>query len=376
MSTTSVAPRSAWRRLGGLGQSVWYDNVARPALRSGLLERLVAEDRVTGGTSNPSIIAEAVIGSDVYDADLRSAPPSESDTAVAQRLVVADIRAACDLLHPVWERTAGLDGYVSLEEEASLAFDAAAAAGRAAELRRLVARPNVMIKLPATDAGISAFRRLTRDGVSVNVTLLFSRARYRDVVEAYLTGLEERLAVGEAVDAIASVASFFVSRVDARIDDQLPSRSPLRGRVAIANARLAYAEVFLPAFTSERWRRLARAGANLQRPLWASTGVKDPAYPPTHYIDELIGAGTVTTVPDATIEAFRYAGVVAPTLGGSTAQSRAVIEALARQGVDLGETARVLEREGVERFARAHDSMLEAIARKRGEAGDGAGAMR
>lgn len=371
MSTTSVAPASAWRLLGLLGQSVWYDNVARPALRSGLLERLVREDHVTGGTSNPSIIARAVDSSDVYDADIRSASPTASDAAVAERLVVADIRDACDLLQQVWERTAGQDGYISLEEEARLAFDADGSVRRGHELRGLVDRPNLMIKVPGTDAGIAAFRRLTRDGVSVNVTLLFSRTRYREVVEAYLTGLEERLADGEAVDAIASVASFFVSRVDAHVDDQLPSRSPLRGRVAIANARLAYADVFLPAFSSERWRRLARAGANLQRPLWASTGVKDPSSPPTHYIDELIGSGTVTTVPDATIDAFREGGIVAPTLVAPTAQSRAVMDALARQGVDLALTARALEQEGVETFAHADAALLKAVAQKRRSAGDG-----
>jgi transaldolase len=228
----------------------------------------------------------------------------------------------------VWERTGGQDGYVSLEEEADVAFDTEAAVKRGHELRALVDRPNVMIKVPGTEAGVRAFGRLTREGVSVNVTLLFSRERYGAVAEAYVDAIEGRMAADQDVSAIASVASFFVSRIDAKVDAELPGNSPLRGRAAIANARLAYADVFVPTFTSDRWRRLAAAGANFQRPLCASTGVKDPAYPATLYIDELVGAGTVTTVPDAALDAFRTA-------------------------------------EGVAQSASAYDDMLTAIARQR-----------
>jgi transaldolase len=352
---------SRWRQLAVLGQSVWYDNVARPALRSGLLARIVEEDHVSGGTSNPSIFAEAVESSDVYGAELRAAGEDESTEALFERLMAADIREACDLLRPVWEGTDGQDGYISIEEEASLAFDTEGAVARGREMRTLVDRPNVMIKVPGTEPGVGAFARLTRSGISVNVTLLFSRQRYAEVVEAYISGLEERRDEGGDLSAIASVASFFVSRIDAKVDPLLALDSPLRGRAALANAQLAYHDVFLPAFTSERWLRLADAGANLQRPLWASTGVKDPAYPATLYVDELVGAGTVTTVPDATLDAFRATGIVAPTLLADVPSARATLDDLTASGIDLCAITRELEAEGVERFGAAYTQMLEAI---------------
>ena len=367
-STAAPHDPSRWRLLAGLGQSVWYDNVARPALASGLLARLVEDDHVTGGTSNPSIFAKAVADSDLYDQDIRDAGDDETPQQLFERLAVADIQQACDLLMPVWDRTGGQDGYISLEEEADVAFDADAAVRRGHELRGLVDRPNVMIKVPGTEAGVEAFGRLTREGVSVNVTLLFSRERYRAVAEAYVGAIEERLAAGEDVSAIASVASFFVSRIDDAVDRRLPSDSPLRGATAIANARLAYADVFLPAFTSDRWRRLAAGGANYQRPLWASTGVKDAAYPETLYIDELVGAGTVTTVPDATLDAFRTAGTALPTLHAPAAEARAVLEQVAAAGIDLDEVTADLERDGVAKFAEAYDGMLAAIADERARA--------
>lgn len=357
---------SRWRQLAVLGQSVWYDNVARPALRSGLLERIVDEDHVTGGTSNPSIFAQAVDSSDLYDQEIGSAPPDESTESLFERLAIADIQQACDVVRGVWERTGGQDGYISIEEEASIAFEVEAAVARGRELRDLVDRPNVMIKVPGTQAGVQAFRRLTRDGISVNVTLLFARTRYESVAEAYIAGLEDRHAAGEDLSTIASVASFFVSRIDSKIDAQLPADSPLRGRAALANAQLAYAEVFLPAFTSDRWRTLAAAGANLQRPLWASTGVKDPVYPDTLYVDELVGAGTVTTVPDDTLDAFRERGIAAPTLHAAAAGARALLDELAATGIDLDAVTAELEAEGVKRFAQAYDDMVAAIAEKRG----------
>jgi len=356
---------SRWRGLAVLGQSVWYDNVARPALRSGLLARIVEEDHVTGGTSNPSIFAQAVQSSDLYDEEIGSAPPQESTESLFQRLAIADIQEACDVVRPVWERTEGQDGYISIEEEASIAFDVEAAVARGHELRDLVDRPNVMIKVPGTEAGVEAFRRLTRDGISVNVTLLFARTRYEAVAEAYIAGLEERHRAGGDLSPIASVASFFVSRIDGAVDAQLPAGSPLRGRAALANAQLAYAEVFLPAFTSERWRALAAAGANLQRPLWASTAVKDPAYPKTLYVDELIAAGTVTTVPDETLEEFREHGIAAPALHAAVPGARALLEEVAAAGVDLDAVTAELEADGVKRFGQAYEDMITAIARKR-----------
>jgi transaldolase/glucose-6-phosphate isomerase len=362
-----VAP-SRWHDLAELGQSVWYDNVARPALASGLLERLIAEDHVTGGTSNPSIFAKAVLESDLYDEEFAAAPASWSPEQIFERCAIADIRRAADLLRPVWERTRGADGYVSIEEEASVAFDETLAVRRGHELKALVDRANVMIKVPGTPAGVAAFRRLTREGVSVNVTLLFSRERYREIAEAYVDAISERAAVGEDVSAISSVASFFVSRIDAKADALLDEASPLRGTIAVANAKLAYADVFEPVFSSQRWRQLRCAGANVQRPLWASTGTKDPSYRPTLYIEELIGPETVTTVPDATIDAFRTDGAVAPTLTAGIEEARERLASLAELGVDLDEITAALERDGVEQFARAYEDMIAAIAEKRARA--------
>ena len=356
---------SKWRLLAELGQSVWYDNVARPALASGLLAELIENDHVTGGTSNPSIFAKAVSDSDLYDDDIRAAGPDESPQTLFERLAVADIQHACDLLAGVWERTGGQDGYISIEEEASIAFDVEAAVRRAHELRALVDRPNVMIKVPGTAAGVDAFRCLTREGVSVNVTLLFSRDRYREVADAYVAAIKDRVVAGQHVGAIASVASFFVSRIDAKVDAQLPSDSALRGKAAIANARLAYADVFVPTFTSIAWRELARAGANLQRPLWASTGVKDTNYSATRYIDELVGAGTVTTVPDATLDAFRAAGTALPTLHAEADKSRGLLADIAAAGIDVDQITTDLEHDGIKQFGDAYDNMLQAIHSKR-----------
>ena len=230
-----------------------------------------------------------MLESDVYDDELAAAPASDSDAEVFERCWIEDIQRACDVVRPVWERTGGRDGYISIEEEADLAFEVEPAVARAHELRALVDRPNLMVKVPGTDAGVEAFRRLTREGLNINMTLLFSRERYRQIAEGYVEALSERVEAGEDVSAIASVASFFVSRIDVQADERLPEGSPLRGRIAVANAKLAYADVFLPTHSGSAWERLAAAGANPQRPLWASTGGKNPAYSPTLYIDELIG---------------------------------------------------------------------------------------
>ena len=363
-----MSATSRWVAVAGLGQSVWYDNVARPALVDGHLAQLVDRDHVTGGTSNPSIFAKAVLESDVYDEQLGAAPASESDAKVFERCWIEDIQRACDLVRPVWDRTDGRDGYISIEEEADLAFEVEPAVARAHELRALVDRPNLMVKVPGTDAGVEAFRRLTRDGLNINMTLLFSRERYRQIAEAYVAALSERVDAGEDVSAIASVASFFVSRIDVQADERLPEDSPLRGRIAVANAKLAYADVFLPTHSGPAWERLAAAGANPQRPLWASTGGKNPAYSPTLYIDELIGENTVTTVPDATLDAFRDAAEPAPdrlTVLDDVDRARADLAALAEAGIDFDEITAELERAGVQQFADAYAQMLEAITRKR-----------
>jgi transaldolase len=363
---------SRWKSLAGLGQSVWYDNVARPALASGHLAQLVREDGVTGGTSNPSIFSKAVLESDLYDAEIRSASPAATDEEVFERCAVHDIQRACDLVRPVWEQTAGRDGYISIEEEAALAFEVEPAVRRAHELRALVDRPNLMVKIPGTEAGVQAFRRLTREGQSINMTLLFSRERYRQIAEAYVEALEARVAAGEDVGGIASVASFFVSRVDAQADRRLPAGSPLRGRTAVANAKLAYADVFAPITGSGRWERLRAAGANAQRPLWASTGTKSADYSPTLYIDELIGEHTVTTVPDATLDAFRDAGAPPParaTVLDGVDEAREQLDALAAAGVSLDEITDELERDGVQAFREASEQMIRAVARKRERVG-------
>ena len=362
---------SKWTELARERQSVWYDNVARPALESGLLERLMREDNVTGGTSNPSIFAKAVQDSDLYDEDVRSADPGDSPNQVFDRLAVQDIQRACDLMRPVWERTEGLDGYVSLEEEADLAYDEEGSVGRGHELKAKVDRPNLMVKVPGTEPGVRAFRRLIREGVSVNVTLLFSIERYRAVAEAYVAALSERHEAGEPIDALASVASFFVSRIDSKVDDKLPEDSPLRGRIAVANAKLAYADVFRVVFAGEEWERLAAAGANVQRPLWASTGTKNKDYSPTLYIDELIGPDTVTTVPDATLDAFRDGGTPGKTLEHDVDGARRELEQLERAGVSLDEITRALEEDGVKQFAEAYDGLIEAIAGKREQVASG-----
>jgi transaldolase len=359
---------SRWTAVAALGQSVWYDNVARPALASGHLAQLIDRDAVTGGTSNPSIFAKAVLDSDYYDDALAAADPKASDSQVFEQLWIEDIQSACDLVRPAWERTGGRDGYISIEEEAEFAFEVEPAVTRAHELRALVDRPNLMVKVPGTDAGVEAFRRLTREGLNINMTLLFSRERYRDIAEAYVAALTERVEAGEDVSAIASVASFFVSRIDVQADRRLPDESPLRGRIAVANAKLAYADVFLSTHSGPRWERLVAAGAAPQRPLWASTGGKNPAYSPTLYIDGLIGEHTVTTVPDGTLDAFRDANEPAPerfTVLEDSDRARADLAALAGAGVDLDEITDELERDGVAQFADAYAQMLDAIARKR-----------
>jgi transaldolase len=366
--STEPTSASRWTAVADLGQSIWYDNVARPALASGHLANLVEVDRITGGTSNPSIFSKAVLESDLYDDELRAASAGDSDEQVFERCQVDDIRRACDLLRPVWDATDGRDGYISIEEEAALAFEVEGAVRRAHELRALVDRPNVMVKIPGTEAGVRAFRQLTREGVNINMTLLFARERYREIAEAYVEALEERVAASEDVSGIASVASFFVSRIDAQADDQLPEDSPLRGRIAVANAKLAYADVFVPIFTSDRWERLRAAGARVQRPLWASTGTKNSAYSQTLYIDELIGPDSITTVPDATLDAFRSSDAPPPsraTVLDGIDEAREQLAALADAGVDLDAITDKLERDGVEQFAQASQKMFDAIAEKR-----------
>ncbi len=352
---------SKWLEVGQFGQSVWYDNVARPAVQTGLLQNIMDEDGVTGGTSNPSIFAKNVKESGMYDDAISAFPPSATASEVFEPLWIEDIQAACDVLMPVWERTDGADGYVSIEVEADLAFDTDTTVRRAHELHERVARPNVMVKVPGTHEGIESFRRLTADGISINVTLLFSVERYREIAEAYVAGMTERHAAGKPLNGVRSVASFFVSRIDNKVDALLPEGSELRGKAAVANAKIAYADVYQRTFESAAWKPLEAAGAHRQRPLWASTSTKNPDYSPTIYVDELIGPDTVNTVPDVTLDAFRTDGNPASRLTEDLDQARGVMAAIAEAGVDFAAVTSELESEGVKQFADAYDDMLEAI---------------
>ena len=301
------------RALHHAGQSIWLDFLRRSLITDGGLARLIREDGVTGVTSNPTIFAKAIGGSSDYDESISriAAQGRKSPLDVFYELALADVRMAADLFRPVYEQTARTDGFVSFELEASLAHDAKHSIAAAHELVERIDRPNVMIKVPGTDESVQVVEELTAAGINVNITLLFSVERYEEVALAYLAGLERRLAAGDPLDRVASVASFFVSRIDTVVDALLPDGSPLRGRVAIANAKQAYQQ-FLRLFSGERWARLVEAGARVQRPLWASTGTKNPAYSDVLYVEELVGPDTVTTMPEATLEAFRAHGRVRP----------------------------------------------------------------
>ncbi|HVM25108.1 MAG TPA: transaldolase [Candidatus Limnocylindrales bacterium] len=355
------------REIAELGQAVWLDNISRQLVEDGGLERLITEDGLTGVTSNPSIFEKAMGGSDRYDEDLAEAAGRGLDAeGVFLELAFRDIRAGAELLRGVYDETEGRDGYVSFELAPGLADDAQGSIESAKLLRERIDRPNVLIKVPGTEAGVTAFEELTAAGVSVNVTLLFAVPRYEEVAEAYVRGLERRLENGERIDRVASVASFFVSRVDSTIDKRLEElgRGDLAGKAGVANAKLAY-EAFGRIFSGERWERLAAAGAHVQRPLWASTSTKNPAYPDTLYVDELIGPDTVNTMPDATLEAARAHANPARTVDRDVEAAHAHMDALREAGVDVDEIVGVtLVEEGVAAFAKSYDSMIETIGEK------------
>jgi transaldolase len=352
------------------GVSIWLDTLSREMLETGEFARLIADYRVTGATSNPTIFAKAITGSGRYDDQLRAAVASgvRDPQKLFFLLALDDVRWAADLLRPVYDESDGRDGFVSFECTPDLADDSEATIDQALELWGRLARPNVMIKVPATEAGIPAIEELTTRGVNVNITLLFSVARYEQVIDAYMSGLERRLAAGKPVDDIASVASFFVSRVDAKVDPLLPADSGLRGRVAIANARFAYAR-YLDRFSDEacladdRWRALRDAGARPQRPLWASTGTKDPAYSDVLYVDRLVTAGAVNTMPEATLRAFADHGDVQHPLGVAGA-ANATLRRARETGIDLDTVTSELEREGVRSFCDSYQELLDCIEAK------------
>jgi transaldolase len=352
------------------GVSIWLDTLSRELLESGDFARLIAEDAVTGATSNPTIFAKAITGSDRYDDQLRAAAGSgvRDPQELFFELALDDVRRAADLLRPAYDQSDGRDGFVSFECTPDLADDSDATIEQALELWGRLARPNVMIKVPATAAGIPAIEELTARGVNVNVTLLFSVARYEQVMDAYMNGLERRLTSGEPVQGIASVASFFVSRIDAKVDPQLPTDSALRGRVAIANARLAYARYLDrfsedPCLADDRWRALRDAGARPQRPLWASTGTKDPAYSDVLYVEKLITPGAVNTMPEATLRAFADHGDVQHALSIAGA-ANGTLRRARQAGIDLDAITSKLERDGVRSFCDSYRDLLDCTETK------------
>jgi transaldolase len=352
------------------GQSPWLDNLRRGWISSGELEHWL-ERGVRGLTSNPTIFAKAMIESSDYDLDLAQLVASGASVEEAYwGLVVSDIEQALGLLAPVHRASDGLDGYVSVEVSPTLARDEEGTVASARELHDRIAAPNLYVKVPATVEGVAAIETLVSEGRSINVTLIFSRERYAEVIEAYLRGLERRVAADPGTDLspISSVASFFVSRVDVEIDHRLdalgtPEALALRGRAAVAQAQLAYGQ-FRSAFSGPRWDALAAGGARLQRPLWASTSTKSPAYPDTLYVDSLIGPDTVNTLPDATLVAFEDHGTVARTVDADPGDAVAVVEALAGLGIDIEEVAGKLEAEGVASFAKSFDDVLATLAER------------
>lgn len=341
--------------LGSLGQSPWYDYITRDLVTSGELARLIAEDGLRGMTTNPTIFEKAIAGSELYDGDIRRlGSEGKSPAQIFEALAVEDVRAACDLFLPVYRESRGMDGLVSMEVSPALAYDAAGTIAEAERLWARVARPNVMIKIPGTLAGLPAITHCLGLGINVNVTLLFAVRRYREVVDAFFAGLERRVAAGKPVGGIASVASFFVSRVDSKVGG---------GTAAIANAAVAY-RTFEELFASPRWRALAGHGAMAQRPLWASTSTKDPSLPDVYYVEALIAPLTVNTLPPATFAAYRDHGKPAVRIREAIARSADVLAELARSGVDLDAVTRTLEAEGVKQFAASFESLLRVIEQK------------
>jgi len=349
------------KKLTALGQSIWYDNIQRELLENGELSAMIERGDIRGVTSNPSIFQNAIANSNDYDATLK---PLLAEGWGAEKifweLAIKDIQDACDIFTSLYQKSEGSDGYVSLEVSPYLANDSEGTIKQAKELWARVNKPNLMIKIPATKAGLPAIFQAIAAGINVNVTLIFSIARYKEVIDAYLAGLEERVLAKESLEHVHSVASFFISRLDSIIDDQLPKNSPLRGKIAIANAKLAY-EVFQQVFSDVRFGKLQLVQANYQRPLWASTSTKNPAYPDTLYIDELIGPATVNTVPPKTLDAFKDHGKAETTLNANLDEAHQAIADLEKAGISLDKATQDLEDAGVKSFADAFTSLLETI---------------
>lgn len=342
-------------RLGQLGQSPWLDFITRDLLSSGALRRMIDEDGLRGMTTNPTIFEKAVGGSDLYDADIRELTERGLDPAgIFEAIAVADVRQACDLFRPLHQATGGADGFVSLEVSPELAYDTAETLRAARRLWGAVDRPNVMIKIPGTTEGLPAIEGALAAGININVTLLFSVERYGEVIGAYLRGVERS-------PRSASVASFFVSRVDTKLDPKLPT--DMRGTIAIANAVVAYG-MFEQAFSGPRWTKLAKNGARVQRPLWASTSTKDPAYSDVHYVEQLVAPHTVNTLPPETFAAYKDHGAPRVTIREALPVAKARLERLSQLGIDLRQVTRELEKEGVAKFAASYRQLLDVVGQK------------
>ena len=359
------------QQLADLGQSVWLDYLSRDILENGELERMMREDAISGVTSNPTIFQKAISVGSAYDEQLRDLLGREEDPKeVFLQLAARDIRAACDLLRTIWdEGCRGCDGYVSLEVDPTLAHDTEGTVEEAQRLHELVDRPNLYVKIPATKAGLPAIEEMIARGKSINVTLIFSLERYAEVAEAYIRGLERLVEAGGDPASATSVASFFVSRVDTETDkrlEEIGGHDQLKGKLAVANAKLAY-QRYRKIFSGDRWERLAARGASPQRCLWASTSTKNPAYRDVTYVEELIGPKTVNTMPEETIRAFQDHGEARLTLEEGIEEAERVFEEVAEAGIDYADVTETLEREGVEKFADSFAELLDGIRSKQGD---------
>ena len=363
------------QRLHDAGVSIWLDFIDRSLLRNGELERRIGDDALTGMTSNPTIFEKALAEGTAYDDQIRSAPGEITATELFELVATTDVRDACDRFRPVYQRESSRDGFVSIEVSPAAAHDMLGTVSEASRLWSTVDRPNVMVKIPGTTAGADAVRRSIASGININITLLFSIEAYRRIIDAYMSGLEERVKAGKDVRGIASVASFFVSRVDSeidkRLDGQLKSVSgekakrieALKGKAAIANAKLAY-RLFQREFGSPRWQALEAKGAAVQRPLWASTSTKNPAYRDVMYVEQLIGPHIVNTMPPQTIEAFREHGVVERTVDADLAAAEGVIRDLGELGIAMDDVTNKLLDDGLASFQKSFDSLIAGLAKK------------
>lgn len=360
------------QELHDAGVSIWLDYIDRTMLRNGNLARRIREDALTGQTSNPTIFEKALAEGTAYDDQLRDAQRGLSADRLFELVEVDDVRAACDIFRAVYDRSGGTDGFVSIEVSPGAANDSRATIAEARRLWEAVARPNVMVKVPGTTDGAKAVRALLEEGININITLLFAIDAYERIIDAYLGALEDRLANNRPIDRIASVASFFVSRVDTEVDkrlDTLIGTSPpdqsrqmldLKGKAAVANAKLAY-RLFREHFSGERWERLRAAGARVQRPLWASTGTKNPAYRDVIYVEELIGPDIVNTMPPATIDAFRDHGSVKRTVDQNVEDSQRIVEDLDRLGIPMKDVTDKLLKEGIASFQKSFDTLVAGL---------------